>query len=112
MNELAERADLVVRDGLWIEVFEFTGRDLALGDERIDLTLFQPDNPAESVRRQLPLVDQSVQGARGQSKRRCGFFRREPIAVCRSHGLHLITLPSHTLSAPLSIFRNQSGDRS
>ena len=48
-------------DGLWIQVLEGAGLDPAGLDERVDIGLLQPDDPAESVGRQLPLIDESVQ---------------------------------------------------
>lgn len=87
----------VFLSNLGIEVFEFAWSNPALSNERIDLAQLEPDNSAEAVCGQLPLVDQPVERARSQPQRRCRFFRGQPVAVCRCHGDQL-----STLSQPLS----------
>ena len=93
-------------DSLGIQVLELTGCDLTLRNERIDLTLLQPDYSAEPVRGQLPLIDQSIERARREAQGRSRLFRGQPVTVCRSHGVH-----ANTLSTPLSHFRESSGGR-
>jgi len=81
---------------LRIQMFKSSGLDPAARDEIIDLTLLEPDDPTEAVRRKLTLVDEPVQGARRQSESSSSLLRGEPVPVGMSH-----TVKPNTLSSPL-----------
>ena len=89
---------------LWVEMLKLAGLDATVADERIDFALLQSNHPAESVRGQLPFIDQSVERPRGQSQRGRRFFGGEPIAICLRHDIH-----RNTISGPLSPYRFDCG---
>ena len=89
-----------LRRSLGVEVLKFPRFDLALANEGVDLGLLQPDNAAETVRRELAFVDQPVQRSWGEPQRRCGFLGRKPVTVCLCH-----TNQHNTISTPLGISR-------
>lgn len=82
---------------LRIQMLKSTGLDSAAGDEVIDLTLLEPDDPAEAVRRKLTLVDEPVQGARREPESRSSLLGGEPVPVGMSHAVK-----PNTLSSPLN----------
>ena len=82
---------------LRIQMFKSSGLDPAARDEIIDLTLLEPDDPTEAVRRKLTLVDEPVQGARRQSESGSSLLRGEPVPVGMSHAVK-----PNTLSSPLN----------
>src|SRR5438046_14577 len=58
----------VGRSWLGIEVLERAGLDLAVVYELVDLVRLQPNHAAESVGRNVALVDEAIQGARGDAE--------------------------------------------
>lgn len=105
MPQFEDGLALVGDGGLGIQVLEFTGRDLTFRNERIDLALLQADNTPKPVRRQLAFIDEPIERPRRKTKRRCGFFGRQPVSVSRGHAQHYISLPLNTLSTPLNTFQ-------
>ena len=89
-----------LRRSLGIEVLKFPRFDLALANEGVDLGLLQPNNAAETVRRELAFIDQPVQRSWGKPQRRCRFLGRKPVTVCLCH-----TNQHNTISTPLGISR-------
>jgi hypothetical protein len=88
---------LVSPDDLGIQVFERARLDPTPTDELVDLGLLQADDPAESIRGQMPFVDQAVQRPRCEAERRSSFFGGQPIAV----GLRHVEQPSN-ISGPFT----------
>ena len=88
---LAPRLD---GDDLWVEVLKLARFDSAVVHEGIDLVLFETDHPPEPVRRQLSLIDQTVEGSWRQPERCSRFLCREPIAICLSHVTDISSISS------------------
>lgn len=82
---------------LRVQMFKSPGLDSAAGHEVIDLTLLEPDDPTEAVRRKLTLVDEPVQGSRREPESRGSLLGGKPVPVGMSHAVK-----ANTLSSPLN----------
>lgn len=87
------RVDLVRR--VRVQMLESPRLDPTVADERIDLTLLEPNHSAEPIGRQLTFVDEPVQRPRRQSERRRRLFGREPISIGLRHADQVNTLSNH-----------------
>ena len=71
--------------GVWVQMLEGAGFDLAGVDVGIDVGLLESNDSPESVGSELTHVDESIQGAGGDAEPSSCFFRGQPRDLVRTH---------------------------
>src|SRR4051812_27093237 len=66
-------------DDLGVQVLEGPRGDPTGLDEQVDIVLLEADDAPEAVAGDLPLVDESVQGSRGDAEVLGSFRRAQPV---------------------------------
>ena len=89
-------------------MLEGAGLDAARVDEAIDLVGLEADDAPEAVRRQLALVDEAVQRARGDAQTMRRFRGAQPVDLARRHRSDILLVPPVTFDP----FRLCAGKRS